>query len=174
MTWILPEGSQLSFAGLSTPLRVLRGIGSGSQGQVYEVELAVERLALKWYLPACIARDPGLERRLLAAISSTAPNAVTAATARAARHCSQPVTATASAPSINPRLGPATNHAFCAGDASKCRTAINSKNVLNAGSRAPAKTARIRSARNVARAVPSSRASSAGMVGHASTGAAAD
>ena len=75
MTWILPEGSQLSFAGLSTPLRVLRGIGSGSQGQVYEVELAGERLALKWYLPACIARDPGLERRLLAAISSTAPNA---------------------------------------------------------------------------------------------------
>jgi len=74
MTWILPEGSRLSFEGLSTPLQVVRGIGSGSQGQVYEVELAGERLALKWYLPACIARDPGLERRLLAAISSTAPS----------------------------------------------------------------------------------------------------
>jgi len=75
MTWILPEGSWLSFAGLSTPLLVLRGIGSGSQGQVYAVELAGERLALKWYLPACIARDPGLELRLAAAISSTAPSA---------------------------------------------------------------------------------------------------
>jgi DNA-binding helix-hairpin-helix protein with protein kinase domain len=75
MTWILPEGSRLSFEGLSTPLQVVRGIGSGSQGQVYEVELAGERLALKWYLPACIARDQGLERRLLAAISSTAPSA---------------------------------------------------------------------------------------------------
>jgi eukaryotic-like serine/threonine-protein kinase len=74
MTWILPEGSRLSFEGLSTPLQVLRGIGSGSQGQVYEVELAGERLALKWYLPACISRDQGLERRLLSAISSTAPS----------------------------------------------------------------------------------------------------
>jgi len=75
MTWILPEGSTLAFAGLSTPLRVVRGIGSGSQGQVYEVELAGEGLALKWYLPACIARDPALELRLGAAISSTAPSA---------------------------------------------------------------------------------------------------
>lgn len=75
MTWILPEGSRLSFAGLSTPLLVIHGIGSGSQGQVYEVELAGERLALKWYLPAYIARDLGLELRLSAAISSTAPSA---------------------------------------------------------------------------------------------------
>jgi len=74
MTWILPEVSWLSLAGLSAPLRVLRGIGSGSQGQVYKVELAGERLALKWYLPACIARDPGLERRLAAAISSASPS----------------------------------------------------------------------------------------------------
>ena len=75
MTWILPENSQLSFEGLSTPLHVRKGLGSGSQGQVYEVELAGERLALKWYLPACIARDRQLESRLAAAIGATAPSA---------------------------------------------------------------------------------------------------
>jgi DNA-binding helix-hairpin-helix protein with protein kinase domain len=74
VTWILPEGSSLSFEGLSGPLLVLRGLGSGSQGQVYEVELAGERLALKWYLPSCIARDPHLERRLGDAIAATAPS----------------------------------------------------------------------------------------------------
>ena len=55
-------------------MQVLRGIGSGTQGQVYEVELAGERLALKWYLPRCIDRDPHLERRLLESISTTAPS----------------------------------------------------------------------------------------------------
>jgi len=74
MNWILPEGASLGFEGLAAPLRIVRGLGGGTQGQVYEVELEGERLALKWYLPACIARDPGLERRLTASIRSTAPN----------------------------------------------------------------------------------------------------
>ena len=39
------------------PVEVVRGLGGGSQGQVYEVEVSGERLALKWFLPACIARD---------------------------------------------------------------------------------------------------------------------
>jgi DNA-binding helix-hairpin-helix protein with protein kinase domain len=74
VNWILPEGASLEFEGLSAPLRILRGLGGGTQGQVYEVELQGERLALKWYLPACIARDPGLERRLGESIRATAPN----------------------------------------------------------------------------------------------------
>jgi DNA-binding helix-hairpin-helix protein with protein kinase domain len=74
VTWILPEGASLEFQGLSRPLRILRGLGGGTQGQVYEVELDGERLALKWYLPACIARDAGLERRLGESIRATAPN----------------------------------------------------------------------------------------------------
>ncbi len=74
MTWILPEGASLGFEGLAAPLRIVRGLGGGTQGQVYEVELEGERLALKWYLPACIARDAGLERRLAASIRATAPN----------------------------------------------------------------------------------------------------
>ncbi|KEF43123.1 MAG: hypothetical protein ER33_02665 [Cyanobium sp. CACIAM 14] len=74
MNWILPEGVSLGFEGLSTPLRIVRGLGGGTQGQVYEVDLEGERLALKWYLPACIARDPALERRLGESIRATAPS----------------------------------------------------------------------------------------------------
>ena len=74
MTWILPEGASLDLEGISSPLRVLRGLGGGSQGQVFEVEVAGERLALKWYLPACIARDPHLQRRLGESIRATAPS----------------------------------------------------------------------------------------------------
>jgi DNA-binding helix-hairpin-helix protein with protein kinase domain len=74
VTWILPEGASLSFEGLAEPVRILRGLGSGSQGQVMEVEVAGERLALKWYFPACIGRDPHLERRLGEAIRATAPS----------------------------------------------------------------------------------------------------
>ncbi len=74
MNWILPEGASLGFEGLSGPVRIVRGLGGGTQGQVYEVELEGERLALKWYLPSCIARDGGLERRLGESIRATAPN----------------------------------------------------------------------------------------------------
>jgi DNA-binding helix-hairpin-helix protein with protein kinase domain len=75
VTWILPEGASLSFEGLAEPVLIVRGLGSGSQGQVMEVQVAGERLALKWYFPACIARDPNLERRLGEAIRATAPSA---------------------------------------------------------------------------------------------------
>lgn len=74
MTWILPEGASLDLEGMAGPLRVLRGLGGGTQGQVYAVETAGEQLALKWYLPACIARDPNLERRLGESIRATAPS----------------------------------------------------------------------------------------------------
>ncbi|WP_216901572.1 protein kinase [Synechococcus sp. CCY 9618] len=73
MNWILPEGASLDFEGVAGPVRIVRGLGGGTQGQVYEVELEGERLALKWYLPACIARDRGLERRLGESIRATAP-----------------------------------------------------------------------------------------------------
>lgn len=72
--WMLPPGQELSFEGLQAPVRILRGLGGGTQGQVYDVEVAGERLALKWYFPASIAADPNLERRLLASILATAPN----------------------------------------------------------------------------------------------------
>ena len=65
MTWILPEGAWLQFEGLSSPVQVLRGLGGGTQGQVFEVAVGGERLALKWYLPSCLEKDPHLERRLL-------------------------------------------------------------------------------------------------------------
>lgn len=74
MNWILPEGRSLDFEGLSTPLTVVRGLGGGGQGQVFEVKVAGERLALKWYFPNCLARDPSLPKRLAESIRATAPN----------------------------------------------------------------------------------------------------
>ena len=74
MTWILPIGAVLQLEGLSRELRILEGVGGGSQGQVYAVELGGERLALKWYWPACIARDPNLQRRLEESIQASSPN----------------------------------------------------------------------------------------------------
>ena len=74
VTWILPEGAWLQFEGLSSPVQVLRGLGGGTQGQVFEVAVGGERLALKWYLPSCLERDPHLERRLLESIRATAPS----------------------------------------------------------------------------------------------------
>ena len=75
MNWLLPEGSSLQFEGLEQPLLIEQGLGGGSQGQVYAVKLAGERLALKWYFPACIARDPQLRSRLQQSIRLGAPNA---------------------------------------------------------------------------------------------------
>lgn len=73
--WILPIGAELSFEDLSGAIKILRGLGAGTQGQVFAVDVAGEELALKWYLPACIARDSHLKRRLNDSISRSAPNA---------------------------------------------------------------------------------------------------
>jgi DNA-binding helix-hairpin-helix protein with protein kinase domain len=73
--WILPIGSELSFEGLSGPIKILRCLGAGTQGQVFAVNMAGEELALKWYFPTCIASDPHLKRRLSDSISRSAPNA---------------------------------------------------------------------------------------------------
>jgi DNA-binding helix-hairpin-helix protein with protein kinase domain len=74
MSWLLPEGARLHFQGLDQPLTILRGLGGGTQGQVYAVEAGGETLALKWYLPACLAGDPGLPRRLRQSIGLGTPN----------------------------------------------------------------------------------------------------
>ena len=74
MNWLLPEGASLPFSGLEQPLLIERGLGGGSQGQVFTVQLGGEHLALKWYFPACIARDPQLRERLQQSIRLGAPN----------------------------------------------------------------------------------------------------
>ena len=75
MSWLLTEGTDLHCTGLDQPLRILRALGGGTQGQVYAVAVGRETLALKWYLPACIARDPGLAERLRRSIALGAPSA---------------------------------------------------------------------------------------------------
>lgn len=74
MNWLLPLGSELHFEGLDQPLRILRGLGGGTQGQVFAVQAGDEQLALKWYLPACLARDPELPQRLRQSIRLGAPS----------------------------------------------------------------------------------------------------
>jgi len=37
MNWLLPEAIDLSFEGIEQPLRILSGLGGGTQGQVYAV-----------------------------------------------------------------------------------------------------------------------------------------
>ena len=75
MNWLLPEESDLSFEGIEQPLRILSGLGGGTQGQVYAAQVGAEQLALKWYLPACIQRDPQLRNRLRQSIVLGSPNA---------------------------------------------------------------------------------------------------
>ncbi|MFN9694397.1 MAG: protein kinase domain-containing protein [Synechococcaceae cyanobacterium] len=59
---------------MSAPLEVLRLLGAGGQGEVHEVRLAGERLALKWYYPSVVRRDPGLAHRLADSIRASAPS----------------------------------------------------------------------------------------------------
>jgi len=72
---LLPVGASLVFTGLEQPLQIRRALGGGTQGQVYAVASGEEELALKWYLPACISRDPRLKQRLQQSIRLGAPNA---------------------------------------------------------------------------------------------------
>ncbi|MEI8251834.1 MAG: protein kinase [Synechococcus sp. ELA057] len=74
MVSMLPEGSSLSFSSTATPIRVIRCLGGGGQGQVFEVDFAGELMAMKWYFPSCLQRDPQLRDRLRACISATQPN----------------------------------------------------------------------------------------------------
>jgi len=75
MLSLLPEGACLRFTGTGTPIRVIRCLGGGGQGQVFEVDFAGEAMAMKWFFPSCLQRDPQLRSRLAACISATAPNA---------------------------------------------------------------------------------------------------
>ena len=75
MSGLLPEGASLRFEGLDQPLQIRRALGGGTQGEVYAVDCGGEALALKWYLPACLERDPQLPRRLRQSIALGAPSA---------------------------------------------------------------------------------------------------
>ena len=74
MLSLLPEGASLRFTGSGSPVEVIRCLGGGGQGQVFEVRFAGEAMAMKWYFPSCLQRDPQLRSRLAACISATAPN----------------------------------------------------------------------------------------------------
>ncbi|MFM7362541.1 MAG: protein kinase domain-containing protein [Cyanobium sp.] len=73
-TMLLP-GATLHCNNLSEPLQVIRLLGSGGQGEVYEVQFAGERHAAKWYFPGFLKQDLALRDRLRASISATSPSA---------------------------------------------------------------------------------------------------
>lgn len=74
MNWLLPSRQWIGFEGLSDDLLIVRGLGGGSQGQVFEVDYAGERLALKWFFPSTIDRDRSLAIRLSRSIQATSPS----------------------------------------------------------------------------------------------------
>jgi len=75
MTAMFREGADLAFSSTSSPARVIRCLGGGGQGQVFEVAFAGEPMAMKWYFPSCLQRDPGLRERLRNSIRTASPNA---------------------------------------------------------------------------------------------------
>jgi DNA-binding helix-hairpin-helix protein with protein kinase domain len=72
---MLRIGTVMHCETLSNPIEVLGLLGRGGQGEVYEVGLANERLAAKWYFPHVVQRDPQLWDRLTASIRCTPPSA---------------------------------------------------------------------------------------------------
>lgn len=75
MNGLLRDGASLDFSGTTSPVRVIRLLGGGGQGQVFEVVYAGEAMALKWYFPSCLSRDPELKERLRQCTRSAEPNA---------------------------------------------------------------------------------------------------
>jgi len=75
MNAMFREGASLAFTSTSTPTRVVRCLGGGGQGQVFEVSFAGEPMAMKWIYPSCVQRDPGLPERLRNGIRTASPNA---------------------------------------------------------------------------------------------------
>ena len=75
MNGLLRDGARLRFSGSATPAEVVRLLGGGSQGQVFEVRYAGEAMALKWYYPSCLGRDPGLKERLRRCTRAAEPSA---------------------------------------------------------------------------------------------------
>lgn len=75
MSALLPEGATLTFESTASAATVIRCLGGGGQGQVFEVDFAGERMAMKWYFPACLGRDPALRQRLRNCIRAAVPNA---------------------------------------------------------------------------------------------------
>lgn len=74
METMLRPGATIFCDNLSEPLEVIRLLGSGGQGEVFEVAFAGEQLAAKWYFPRFLARDPELMERLRDSIRATAPS----------------------------------------------------------------------------------------------------
>ena len=74
MNSMFPEGTTLSFSTTSIATRLIRFLGGGGQGQVFEVDFAGEPMAMKWYFPNCVMRDPTLKNRLRNCIKATQPN----------------------------------------------------------------------------------------------------
>ena len=74
MEQMLPDGATIECMNVSSPLEIIRLLGAGAQGEVYEVNFAGEALAAKWYFPKIVSRDRGLTERIKETIRLTSPS----------------------------------------------------------------------------------------------------
>ena len=74
MDSMLRPGATVHCETLSSPVEILRLLGRGGQGEVYEVAFAGQRLAVKWYSPVFVRRDPEILDRLRDSIRTTPPS----------------------------------------------------------------------------------------------------
>jgi eukaryotic-like serine/threonine-protein kinase len=74
MSDLLKTGQIVYTESSSIPCTVGQLIGSGGQGEVYRADLDGQPVALKWYYPHTIQKDPRQKERLEAAIQSGVPS----------------------------------------------------------------------------------------------------
>jgi eukaryotic-like serine/threonine-protein kinase len=74
MSPLLQNGQIVRTHSSGIPCAVKRFIGGGGQGEVYEIDLHGQSLALKWYFPQYLPYDPTLQHRISTAVGSGAPS----------------------------------------------------------------------------------------------------
>ncbi len=64
MNQLLQVGQSVALKTLDTNCKIEKFLGGGAQGEVYQVTIAEQPMALKWYFPHYLKQDPALRQRI--------------------------------------------------------------------------------------------------------------
>ncbi len=64
MNQLLQLGQNVALKMLNTDCKIEKFLGGGAQGEVYQVTIAGQPMALKWYFPHYLKQDPTLRQRI--------------------------------------------------------------------------------------------------------------